>query len=100
MAIRLFGTTIEETIRYFMGATAGNRPSGPKKKTEPKAEQDVTPPAPSPSGLSDERLKIWGRLVLSVLTVVGAFLMLNLGHSESQKVGAGFIGVVLGYWLR
>ena len=80
MAIQLFGTPVSETLDYFLGRTAG-----PRKK----------PP------VSDERLKIWARIVVSVLVIVGGtMVMLMSTNTQSQQAGAGFIGVVLGYWLK
>ncbi len=34
------------------------------------------------------------------LLALGAFLLINSATSELQKVGAGFIGLVAGYWLK
>ncbi len=100
MAIKLFGTTVRETLDYFLGVTAGRKPK-PKPKPEPKAAPEpapVPPVAPAPS--SDDRLKIWARLVISVLIVIGGSVMLLAGTPQAQQAGAGFIGLVIGYWLK
>jgi hypothetical protein len=93
MAVQLFGTTIRETLDYFLGVKAG----GPRKK--PPKEGAPPPPAPADPG-QDERLRIWSRLVVSVLVTIGGTVMLMSGTPQAQQAGAGFIGLVIGYWLK
>jgi membrane protein YqaA with SNARE-associated domain len=88
LAIRLFGATVGETIDYILGTTAGPR----KPKEEEKQRKATTK-------LLNDRQLIWARPTLSVLAIIGGTFMLLSGSSQAQQAGAGFIGLVRGYWL-
>jgi hypothetical protein len=98
MTVQLFGTTIRETLDFFLGVKAG----GPRKRPlQPKPEREPVPEAPVPSEAGrEDLLKIWGRLTISVLVTIGGTVMLLSGTPQAQQAGAGFIGLVIGYWLK
>jgi hypothetical protein len=52
------------------------------------------------SDLSDPEL--WARLIISALFVVAGFavLLFGAGEQSTAKMAAGWLGAVLGYWLR
>jgi hypothetical protein len=96
MAVQLFGTTIRETLDFFLGVKAG----GPRRKTPKPGEEPAPQPSAPPDAGRDERLKIWSRLIVSVLVTLGGMVMLLSGTPQAQQAGAGFIGLVIGYWLK
>jgi hypothetical protein len=100
MSIKLVGTTVRETVDYFLGVKAGSR-GAKKPPRKPKEGGGETPAPTEPIGeLANERLRIWARLLVSVLVIGGGTGLLVAGSPQTQQAGAGFIGLVLGYWLR
>jgi len=84
--VRLFGTTIEETIEGLRGGHLGKS----KKKKKERAGD----------GMSDRTLVV-ARLVVSALIVVGAFLAMILSDAQEVRSGAILlVGGVSGYWLK
>lgn len=53
-------------------------------------------------GPSEANLRLLGASILSfALVVFGFYVLLDGGSSgELQKVAAGWIGIVIGYWLK
>ena len=62
--------------------------------------------SPSPGAGRHLRRKAWFRLIvqtcLSVVLMAGGFYMLLSGRFDenTKKIGSGFIGTAIGYWLR
>ncbi|HEX3361191.1 MAG TPA: hypothetical protein VHS74_09400 [Solirubrobacterales bacterium] len=46
--------------------------------------------------------ELWARLVVSVIFVVAGFavVLFGAGEQSTAKMAAGWLGAVLGYWLR
>jgi hypothetical protein len=46
--------------------------------------------------------EFWARLAISTIFVVAGFgvLLFGLGEQSSAKMAAGWLGAVLGFWLR
>jgi hypothetical protein len=46
--------------------------------------------------------ELWARLVVSVIFSLAGFavVLLGLGDQSSAKLAAGWLGAVLGFWLR
>jgi hypothetical protein len=84
--IRLFGTTIRETLEAFEGAHLGGR----KKTTTAEP---------------DDRTKALARIIISlVLVSVGAFLV-AFGAASNERTaaissGSAILSAVAGYWLK
>jgi len=80
--VRLFGTTVRETIDAFQGAHLGRRP---RKETES---------APG------DRAKAMARLIVSLGLLVVATVLIVVDRSNSQSIGQSVISFVVGYWLK
>ena len=95
--VELFGSTLRETTDFFLGARAGS-----KRKGNGRVLPGDTSKADAGYIGTDEndRLKIWARIAVSVIVTVGGCVMLMAGNAQAQQAGAGFIGLVVGYWLR
>lgn len=75
--IRLFGTTISETARALHSTMhLGEKETAPSK---------------------DDKIKAWGRLIVSILLIGFAVYSFVSG---SKEVGGTVIGAVTGYWLK
>ncbi len=93
MRIQLFGATLQETKEYFLGVTAGKT-----RKTKPRTSSPGE--ALEPADVVSDRIKIWSRLIVSSLAMIGGISLLVVGDQQQKQAGAGFVGLVLGYWLR
>jgi hypothetical protein len=75
--VKLFGTTIQETLKVLAGAAGG-----PRKVTR------------------TDQIVVIARMAISLLFIlVGAYFVVADTH-QSQSIGAGILGAVTGYWLK
>jgi len=74
--IKLFGTTINETINAFKPLHFGDEQSTSTK---------------------DDKMKAVGRIVVSILLL---FLATYLFTSDNKEVGGTIVGAICGYWMK
>jgi hypothetical protein len=75
--MKLYGTTVKEIIEALGGGTAGG------KRVSAKDKKDAL-----------------GVLILSVIFSFGGFFLIVWDQHNSQGIGAGILGAVVGYWLK
>lgn len=75
--VRLFGTTLNETIT----ALTSELHFGTDQATSAK----------------EDKIKAWGRLIVSILLLGFAFYSLAKGQTD---IGGTIIGAITGYWLK
>jgi hypothetical protein len=88
--MRLFGTQLQWATRSIRGSSVGV-PAG----ASARAAAAVAP------GVNGERIKAIGAVLVSVIfLVIGAIVLFTGASDDLKKVATGWMGVVLGYWLR
>jgi hypothetical protein len=75
--VKLFGSTISETINAFKSVHLGG------------ANQTV--------GTSEDRIKAISRMIISILLI---FLATYLFSSNNKETGSTIIGALIGYWIK
>jgi hypothetical protein len=78
--VKLFGTTIKETVDAFRGAHLGGK-KGAKNQAEDKAKAVI-------------------RIVISFLLLTAGVFFFGYNHGNSRTIGATIIGAITGYWLK
>ncbi|MBL0201605.1 MAG: hypothetical protein IPP81_16115 [Chitinophagaceae bacterium] len=74
--VKLFGTTLSETKKVFeTGIHAGG--------------EQVT---------SEDRLKVIGRIIVTVLLIFLATYLLVTGNNK--EMGGTIVGAIIGYWIK
>jgi hypothetical protein len=83
--VRLFGTTIDETLGVLAGSVGLGTPGGPPRQ---------------PTVWTTDRIKVLTRVAISlVLLFTGIYLVMR-SDQQRQTAGASMISGVVGYWLR
>jgi hypothetical protein len=72
--IRLFGSTLKETISTF--------------RRLPQAALPVT---------KEDKMKVIGRLVITILLLIAAIYCLA---TDNKEIGGTMLGAIIGYWLK
>ena len=80
--VRLFGTTISETINAF-----GEARLGPPRDAPPVTR-------------SDDKIKAIGRIIVSLVLIIISTFLIAANQGQSQSVGVATLGLVTGYWLK
>lgn len=112
---QLFFQTLNETVEAIAGppppqltlgpkkAGSTPNPKGPDEEAEPTGEAPRRSP-PSRAARRERvtltRLQAVVRIVVSLAVLsLGAYLVVS-GNDAQGKIGASFVGTVVGYWLR
>ena len=83
MAVKLVGTTIQETFDAF-----GRAKFGPRKQKE------------APTGDQNDRIKAVGRLIVAILLIGVGTYCVALNQGQSQTLGVSILSAVVGYWVK
>lgn len=76
--IKLFGTTIKETLAAFKPIHLGSKQS---------------------TSSEEDRIKAIGRIIVTSLLCGLSFYLVENGD-DTKDVGLGLIGTIVGYWLK